>query len=470
MEKIELKEKILKAVGLNEELMDRVFDSFVKKIETVLQVNQTIRIEEIGFFQLRVEPVSRLERDSAKKSKSILIFKNIESQAQRFEGNPFMTIEIESEDIEPSNFSESVFNLSIDKPSTIFSEAENDELSNSDTQLEEKIQESLTQLIASGIILDGYELLNKETVQQNEQFDDDDHLTSELFEEKNNKELEDLISHPDENSEENKLEESKEEIIEETSKDGIDEYKFEDSSEQVVEDDKADEIINEPQFSNPFDELNDLINKDKEPQVEENINNQAIIDEKRSSVQPEERGSKRLMFLAFAAIFVILLISIIYFTSAPSDRTPQMETYVNEKVDVNNEEPIQPVTKIDTSAILETSSDDKLLKEESPEIVKQEADLPKSKASYTGLYRRIEKDISITDRIYFDGLKYSVQISSWKSKTIAEHEVKKLKKLGFDAFIFRLFIKSKDDTYNRVRIGYFDSKNEAANFLKHNKL
>ncbi|MCK5457605.1 MAG: SPOR domain-containing protein, partial [Melioribacteraceae bacterium] len=119
---------------------------------------------------------------------------------------------------------------------------------------------------------------------------------------------------------------------------------------------------------------------------------------------------------------------------------------------------------------IETSNEVTLLKEEAKEPVKKASPKQVVKTNYSGLYREIANDVSITNRIYFDSKKYTVQISSWKSKTIAEHEVKKLKKLGFDAFIYKVYIKSKDATYNRVRIGYFDSKNEAAQFLKRNKL
>ena len=57
MEKQVLKEKILKAVGLNAEYIDKVFDTFLKKVSEVLQVSQTIKFEEIGYFQLSIEPV-----------------------------------------------------------------------------------------------------------------------------------------------------------------------------------------------------------------------------------------------------------------------------------------------------------------------------------------------------------------------------------------------------------------------------
>jgi len=88
----------------------------------------------------------------------------------------------------------------------------------------------------------------------------------------------------------------------------------------------------------------------------------------------------------------------------------------------------------------------------------------------TGLYREINNDQSISKQIYFDGKRYTIQSSSWRSSSIAEREVLKLKKRGFDAFIYKAFIASKNDTWNRVRIGYFKSKKEAEEFIRVNKI
>lgn len=87
----------------------------------------------------------------------------------------------------------------------------------------------------------------------------------------------------------------------------------------------------------------------------------------------------------------------------------------------------------------------------------------------TGLYRDIPNDAQIAKQIYFDGSQYTVQVSSWKNSTIAEKEVEKLRSKDFDAFIFKIYLESKQSTWHRVRVGYFHSLEEAEDFIIKNK-
>lgn len=487
MEKQVLKEKILKAVGLSEEYTDRVFESFLKKISEVLDVSQTIKIEEIGFFQLKKEPVSRLERDSSKKSKKILIYKSIESVRALGDEN-FLKLEIESTLEEPTAFSDSVFNLSIDKPSTIFDETESkDTTDQPDAEIESTIESKIKQLVAGGVILDGYELLNKDFVAAAEEsteeeisLDDIDEKSMEEFE----KEFSDAEEFDDSLIEDAIIQESEKELdtdfpIDEPSLEN-DEVEKEEIISEETEIEEAAESEPESEPKSPFDELDELIQKEEkeEPEVEEEaVNNQAVYDDIKSSMRKDDKSNKRLFMLLFGAVFVILLVAIIYFVSAPSNTPQKTPTFVAKKeTPPQKQTPPPPPVKVDTTVtkdttkIKETSSEVALLKKKNVEPVKKETPKPKAKTTYTGLYRDIPNDVSITDRIYFDGKKYTIQISSWKSKTIAEHEVQRLRRKGFDAFIYKVYIKSKDATYHRVRVGYFDSKKEAALFMKQYKL
>ncbi len=60
-----------------------------------------------------------------------------------------------------------------------------------------------------------------------------------------------------------------------------------------------------------------------------------------------------------------------------------------------------------------------------------------------------------------------VQVSSWKSKTIALSEVKKYREAGYKAFAERSEIQGMG-LYYRVRVGYFNSLEEAENFVNGN--
>ncbi len=481
-----LKEKILKAVGLNEEHIDKVFESFLKKVSEVLDISQTIKIEDIGFFQLKKEPVSRLERDSSKKSKKILIYKSIEGVRALGDEN-FLKLEIESTHEEPTTFSDSVFNLSIDKPSTIFDEPESKTGDHPDEEIENIIEGKIKHLVAAGVILDGYELLNKDFVSASEDSLDED-ISIDDIDEKSMEEFEKEFNHTEE-FDDSLVEDA---IIEESEKDVNTDFHFDDNSLEEEEQERE-EIINEeseieetfePEHKNPFDELNDLVNaeKEEESEAEEKVNNQAVFDEVKSSMRKSgDRSNKRLFMLLFGAVFVILLVAIIYFVFAPSGTYKRTQPLVAKK-ETTAQKPIPistppPPTKVDTTVtdstkIKETTSESRLLKNEKVTQEKQKETVKPvvPKTDYTGLYRNIPNDVSITDRIYFDGKKYTIQISSWKSKSIAEHEVRKLRKQGFDAFIYKVFLKSKNATYNRVRVGYFDSQKEAALFMKRYKL
>jgi len=60
---------------------------------------------------------------------------------------------------------------------------------------------------------------------------------------------------------------------------------------------------------------------------------------------------------------------------------------------------------------------------------------------------------------------YAVQVSSWKSKSIAISEAQKFLNAGYNAFIEKTELGDKG-TYYRVRIGGFNSLEEAEDFLK----
>lgn len=479
MEKQFLKEKILAASGLPAEHIEKVFNAFLQKVSEVLKVNQTIRIDNIGLFQLRTEPVSRLGRDAQKKSKEILIYKNIKGSESE-EKNLFLTIEIEPELTDSSVFNESVFNLSIDEPSTIFDEGDSALSGENDSQLEEDIQNGVKDIIAASVILDGYELFNAEEnleASKNEELHD---LTSESFENTDNRKLEELISHADETDESSV--DSPDDMSGAKSPESILEIKGQDlelSNNESLSEKKDDESPLEVKKKSPFDELAELINKDKSSELESELAKeseaQATYDEIKSSIHQEESNSKRWIYLSVAGVFIILLIAIIYIATQPDEISPQMQAFTQEPAVKQSDVADQPQAEIDSSAAdsvvtSETSVEEPLLKEEPKVIEKKVAPVKLSKTEYTGLYRKIENDVSLTDQIYFDGKKYSVQLSSWKSKSFAEHEVKKYKKLGHDAFIYTVYIKSKESTWNRVRIGYFDSQKEAQEFLNNNKL
>jgi len=71
------------------------------------------------------------------------------------------------------------------------------------------------------------------------------------------------------------------------------------------------------------------------------------------------------------------------------------------------------------------------------------------------------KEHNVTRTIFTDGNFFTVQVSSWKSKRYALRQVKKIKKMGYNAFIVSVYIKKFRGFWNRVRVGYFKSLKEA---------
>ncbi len=76
-----------------------------------------------------------------------------------------------------------------------------------------------------------------------------------------------------------------------------------------------------------------------------------------------------------------------------------------------------------------------------------------------------DKMVKVRGNIYQRGSEFLVQVSSWKSKSAAEKELKKYIENGFSA---ELIEESSSDLgkYRRVMVGGFNSLDEAKNFLK----
>ncbi len=86
------------------------------------------------------------------------------------------------------------------------------------------------------------------------------------------------------------------------------------------------------------------------------------------------------------------------------------------------------------------------------------------------LYRELTNDKQIAEKIYFDGKKYHVQTSSWRTRAQAEAVAKKLRAKGIPAYIVVADLKNLGGTWYRIKIFNFNSKAEAEEYIKKNKL
>ncbi len=90
------------------------------------------------------------------------------------------------------------------------------------------------------------------------------------------------------------------------------------------------------------------------------------------------------------------------------------------------------------------------------EILNKKNTLPKKKYQ-----RKKSQKLNMPKNVYFNGSSYSLQISSWPKKYLAEKEVNRLKQKGYDAFIVKAYIPKFKKNWYRVRIGNLSTVEEA---------
>ncbi len=110
-----------------------------------------------------------------------------------------------------------------------------------------------------------------------------------------------------------------------------------------------------------------------------------------------------------------------------------------------------PVEKSNLSSLLKNTS-------------KQEKKTPVKKESGKLINSPLTNS-KVKGNIYKSGNSYIVQVSSWRTKAIAERRVNRFKSAGYDAFIEKVELPGRG-TWYRVRVRNFKSLAEAENFSK----
>jgi len=142
---------------------------------------------------------------------------------------------------------------------------------------------------------------------------------------------------------------------------------------------------------------------------------------------------------------------------------------------------VQPVKQLrDTESVKDNREAltekfiDKKLSEESKSITPNKPEQSQSTIKNISEVKNVKAYDNSTDRnvrgtIFSDGKKYSFQLSSWKNKSQAEAEVKRLISAGHNAFLVEAYLPNKGGTWYRVRIGYFDTAEDAEKYRRNMK-
>lgn len=222
-----------------------------------------------------------------------------------------------------------------------------------------------------------------------------------------------------------------------------------DELEEYLKEDDDNEVAMKQEEENDFREEDEIVDSSdvEEPEPKPEFVDSAPVEE------ITEPFYRKKWFLISAPILVIIIVGILFLLPTDNDSSSgQIADNQETKADTGIVPPSNvPVQKKESI-------------EESPVASKQQ-----SRTNRTGLYRDIPNDVQAAKQIFYDGEVYMIQVSSWRSSAIAEREVERLRKEGYDAFIYKLFLQSKGSTWNRVRIGYFNTLEEAESFLVKNK-
>jgi SPOR domain len=589
MDKEALKKVVLEILGSENE---ETFSEFLKSIADHLHGGKTLKLNGIGHFQLKKEPLSRMERRSEGSVSDIIIFlPENESTEEKL-----LSFKVENPAANNGDFTDSVFDIGVNRktiisdsvtededseskilklieggnifedfdilnnPDVAFPSIESDDIKGEqieysteniiDDKIEDEVLEELDDKMEEGSVKESDEtmgvefseeigdIIDDEVIEKldnnlEELGDDveekiieeiDEELNAEISEELDDSQLDDRVTVVEINRD--FLNDSEEEILDEqlgNTEMGFKENDIEDEQNHndfeeissnsktkitigdVTESEiskKEEKVFDNDDDKNPFDELDDFIKEDAKHEDEEgstirtsesfengftesrsdNITNEKGETKMKPSSYSELRNKsnewyKSPMLIISIIVVVVGTFAIFYFWDSISNSTNGDVSQVEE---LNSDQAIIDSTKnadtTKTTSVQLTKLDQTTGRNESGAVKaddKNESVQKKVKSvmpSSSALYRDIPNDQAIAERIFFDGNKYTVQSSSWKSTKIAEQEANKLIKRGFDAFIFKVFIKSKGSTWHRVRIGYFDTRTEAAEFLKKNKI
>jgi hypothetical protein len=190
----------------------------------------------------------------------------------------------------------------------------------------------------------------------------------------------------------------------------------------------------------------------------------------------EEEESRKKLSPAFWIILILLLAftgaGLYYFFVEPTQ--PKKTETAEVKIEPKKANQTAAAEKTQTgaadnkAAAPKTQTNSGTVKAQTPNAPAQTAASQQKQPRTAGTPEIVEDaaDKLISENIYYNGKKYSVQVSSWRGKSIALAEAGKLLKSGYNAYVLKAYVDKFKATYYRVRIGGFNTAEEARKFAK----
>lgn len=262
----------------------------------------------------------------------------------------------------------------------------------------------------------------------------------------------------------------------ETEKSVIDEIEMELKNDEEVEikdeSEKADEFLSGDGSLSPDDDLNEEIDVSE---IENEAENDEEIIPVADVIEPNKKN-KSFIYALIGAFVIIGALSIYYlFFNNGINQYVDNEERLKSEAHVENEGIDEGETQTSVWSGDDNLSDRALGTDNTAQKSLDDESFSNDEMK-NGSYENAEESIAggtvdgskdeyteneVSDNIFYDGYVYNVQVSSWKSREIAEKEVAKLNKRGFPAFIVKAYIQKFQGTWHRVRIGPYTSLDEA---------
>lgn len=156
MKKEELINKISATLSAADKEITVAFDVFLQKVAELLGVNESIRIPEIGIFQLKKRKNG--ESDNAEKSSFFLLF--VPLKYDKRDLNEVLVFQVNPQNKEVHGFDDSVFSISVDKPLIPISGQKKNEflVQSSYIMLQKSFEDKVDSLLSKSIQLNDFNI------------------------------------------------------------------------------------------------------------------------------------------------------------------------------------------------------------------------------------------------------------------------------------------------------------------------